>query len=88
MKEQIICCFTQHVELTFFIATHTMQKHFKGTENEARDFIVAMKAWLLTGNKDEIINMDQTPIVCSFHAKTTLKQREQKPLRYVHQQLT
>jgi hypothetical protein len=55
------------------MATHTAQKHFKETERESRDFIGMMRAKLHGRNKDDIVNMDQTPIFYSFHSRTTLE---------------
>ena len=40
-----------------------------------------MKAWPYGRNKDEIINMDQTPIAYSFHARTTLGIKRTKTIQ-------
>jgi len=80
-KEQIIRHFTKHIGLTHHVATHTAQKHCKETENEMKDFIVMMKARLYGRSKDEILNMDQTPITYSFHARTTLEANGTKTIQ-------
>jgi hypothetical protein len=79
-KEQIIRRFNKQLGLTHRVATHTAQKHYKETENESKDFIAMMKARLYGRNKDEIINMDQTPIAYSFHARTTLEAKGTKTI--------
>lgn len=71
-KEQIVHRLTKQLGLTRRVATHTAQKHFKETEKEAKDFIAMVKARLHGRNREDIINMDQTPIQYSFHSRTTL----------------
>ena len=58
--------------------THTAQKHFKETEDDVKDFIAMMKE--RTANRN-ILNMDQTPIAYSFHAKKTLEVRGSKTIQ-------
>ena len=59
-------------KLTRHVATHTAQKHFKETEKESKDFIAMVKARLHGQNREDIINVDWTPIQYSFHSCTTL----------------
>ena len=53
-------------------ATHTAQKHYTETEDDAKDFIAMMKTKVQGRNQDDILNMDQTPIPYSYHASKTL----------------
>ncbi len=80
-KEQIIRRFTKQLGLTHRVATHTAQKHYKETENESKDFIAMMKARRYGKNKDEMINMDQTPIAYSFHTKKTPESKGTKTIQ-------
>jgi len=70
---QIVHCFTKHLGLIQRVATHTAQKHFKDTEAESKDFIAMIKARLQGRNKDDTLNMDQTPIAYSFHSSMILE---------------
>ena len=70
-QEQVIRRFTKHIGLTQHVATHTAQKHYEETEDNAKDFITMMKERMANRNKDDILNMDQTSIDYSFHAKKT-----------------
>jgi len=63
------------------MATHTAQKHYKETENEARDFIAMMRERTIDRNKEDIINMDQTPIAYSFHSRKTLETKGTKTIQ-------
>jgi len=72
---QIVRRFTKHLGLTQRMATHTAQKHFRETEESSRDFIAMMREKTVDRNKDDIINMDQTPIAYSYHSNKTLDTR-------------
>jgi hypothetical protein len=80
-REQIVRRFTKSMGLTQRAATHTAQKHFIETQIESRDFISMMKARIAGRNKDDIINMDQTPISYSFHANKTLEAKGTKTIQ-------
>jgi uncharacterized protein YbcV (DUF1398 family) len=67
--------------LSHHVATHTAQKHFKETQEEATHFIEFMRTKLKGKDPCNIINMDQTPIPYSFHSNMTL---ENKGARSVH----
>jgi hypothetical protein len=71
-KLQAASRFTRHLGFTRRVATHTAQKHFKETERESKDFITMVKARISGRCKDDVLNMDQTPIQFSFHSRTTL----------------
>ena len=86
-QEQILRRFTKHIGLTQRVATHTAQNHFKETEDDSKDFIAMMKKRTTNRNKDDILNMDQTPIVYSFHAKKTLEVKGSKTIQ-VHASTT
>jgi hypothetical protein len=51
------------------------QKHFRETEESSRDFITMMQERTVNGNRDDILNMDQTPITYSYHSSKTLDTR-------------
>jgi len=80
-REQMIRRFTKRIGLTHRAATHTAQKQFKETQLESSDFIAMMRGRLVGRNKDDIINMDQTPIAYSFHAKTALEAKGMKTIQ-------
>jgi hypothetical protein len=86
-KEQIVRSFTKHLGLTQCAAMHTAQKHYKETENEAKDFIAMMRERIADRNKDDILNMDQTPIVYSFHSRKNLETKGTKSIQ-VHASMT
>ena len=66
-QEDVVHHFTKHIGLTHCVATHTAQKHFKETADDTKDLIAMMKERTTNRNKDDIFNMDQTPIAYSFH---------------------
>ena len=72
---QIVCRFTQHLGLTQHMATHTAQKHFRETKESSRDFIAMMRERTIDRNRDDILNMDQTPTLYSYHSNKTLDTR-------------
>jgi hypothetical protein len=63
------------------VATHTTQKCFKETEEESKHFIEVMRMKLAGRDPCDIINMDQTPILYSFHLNKTL---ENEGTRSIH----
>lgn len=79
--EQIIRRFTKSIGLTHCAATHMVQEHFKETQVESSNFIAMMKGRLAWRKKDNIVNMDQTPIAYSFHARTTLEAKGMKTIQ-------
>ena len=56
--------FTQSMGLTQYASTHTAHKHFTKTETAVKDFITMMQVKMQGRNLDDIMNMDQTPILC------------------------
>ena len=74
-QEQVVRRFTKHLGLTQRMATHTAQKHFLETEDSSRDFIAMMRERTIDRNRDDILNMDQTPISYSYHSNKTLDTR-------------
>ena len=72
---QVVRRFTKHLGLTQRVATHTAQKHFRETEESSRDFIAMMQERTIDRNRDDILNMDQTPISYSYHSNKTLDTR-------------
>ena len=74
-QEQVVRRFTKHLGLTQRMATHTAQKHFRETEDSSRDFIAMMRERTIDRNRDDILNMDQTPISYSYHSNKTLDTR-------------
>jgi hypothetical protein len=79
-KDLAIHRFTKSVGLTQRAATHTSQKHFSETEDEAKDFIAMMKTKVQGRELDDILNMDQTPIPYSYHASKTLDIKGKKTI--------
>jgi hypothetical protein len=73
-REKVVHHFTKHLRLTQCAATHAAQKHFKETKNESKDFIAMMRERITDRSKDDILNIDQTPITYSFHARKILAQ--------------
>jgi hypothetical protein len=80
-KHQAVNRITKQLGFTRRVATHTAQKHFKETEKESKDFINMVKARLRGRSKDDVINMDQTPIQFSFHSQTTLEVKGKKTIQ-------
>ncbi len=68
-------------------ATHTTQKHYKETEEELKHFINFMRAKLAGRDPRDIINMDQTPILYSFHSIKMLKNKDTRSI-HVHASTT
>ena len=66
--------FTCSIGLTQCTATHTAQKHFTVTEDDAKDFIAMMSIKLQGRDPNDLLNMDQTPIPYSFHSNKMLKE--------------
>jgi hypothetical protein len=71
--ELVVHRFTRSISFTYHCAMHTAQKHFMDTEAYAKDFIAVMKSKLEGRNLDDVLNMDQTPILFSFHSNATLE---------------
>ena len=69
-----------YLGLTQSMATHTAQKHFREAEESSRDFIAMMQERTVDRNKDDILNMDQTPIAYSYHSRKTLNTRMSRPV--------
>jgi hypothetical protein len=67
--------FVKKMGLSHHAATHTAQKHYKETKEEASHFIEFMRTKLEGKDPCDIINMDQTPIPYSFHSNRTLENR-------------
>jgi hypothetical protein len=67
--------FVKKMGLSHHAAMHTAQKHFKETQEEASHFIEFMRTKLQGKDPCDIINMDQTPILHSFHSNKTLENR-------------
>jgi len=80
-KNLSVLRFIKSIGLSNRAATHTAQKHFKKTEQESKHFIEFMKAKLAGKDPCDIINMDQSPILYSFHSNKTL---ESKGARTIH----
>ena len=80
-QEFAVCRFTRSIGLTYRCATHTAQKHFKETQLESSNVIAIMRGRLVRRNKDDIINIDQTPTAYSFHARTTLEAKGTKTIQ-------
>ena len=57
------------------LGTHESQKAPKESQTEALDFmgVICLKLQLQCQSKAFILNMDQTPIPCTFNSKTTLE---------------
>jgi hypothetical protein len=69
------------------MATHTAQKHFWETEESSRDFILMMQERTVDRNRDDILNMDQTPIAYSYHSNKTLDTRGSRTV-HIHASTT
>ena len=80
-KEHIVRHFTKHLGLTQRTAMHTTQKHYKDIKNEAKDFIAMMRERIADRNKDDILNMDQTPIAYTFHSRKILETKGTKTIQ-------
>jgi hypothetical protein len=80
---QIVHRFTKHLGLTQRMAIHMAQKHFRETEESSRYFIAMMQERTVDRNKDDILNMDQTPIMYSYHSNQTLDTRGSRTI-HVH----
>ncbi len=77
-KEKITRQFTKSMGLTLCAAIYTAQEHFMETQPEVKGFIVMMKGRLSERKNHGIINIDQTPSVYSFHAKTVFEAKGTK----------
>jgi hypothetical protein len=60
------------MELTYHSTTHTAQKYFMETEANSMDFITMMRINMEGRNHDDILNMDQMPILYSYHSNKML----------------
>jgi hypothetical protein len=61
------------IELTQHAATHSVQKHFTVTEENANYFIVMMRMKLQRQGPNDILNMDQMHIPYSYHSDKMLE---------------
>jgi hypothetical protein len=59
--------------LTQRAATHIAQKHFAMTEDNAKDFIAIMRIKIQGRDPNAILNMNQTPILSSYHSNKMLE---------------
>ena len=66
-------CLTLHQEywLSNHAATHTAQKHIQEMEQESKHFIKFKNSKLVGKDPCDIINMDQTTILFSYHSNRT-----------------
>jgi hypothetical protein len=80
--EHIVHFITKHIGLTHSVAIHSAPKQLKETEDKLQDFIAMMKDRITDRNKDDILNMDQTPLIL-FMLSKDWKQSEQTPSRYI-----
>ena len=83
-KNLAILRFTTSIWLSNCAATHTAQKHFQETKQESKHFIKFLKGNLVGKDPCDIINMDQTPILYSFHSNIHSKARARGPSICVH----
>jgi hypothetical protein len=82
-KNLVVVCFTKSIRLSNRVATYTTQKHFQETKQESKHFIKFMKAKLVGKDPCDIINMDQTPILYSFHSNKMIKNKGARTI-HVH----
>ena len=61
--------------------THVLQKSNVETEDTALEFMEFMRCKVANMNPDHVLNIDQTPIPFTFHAKCTW---ETKGMQTVH----
>ena len=69
--------------LTHRLGTHTTQQSPKVMEQAARDFMELMQQKVAQMNPDHVLNMDQMPILFSYHNKCTW---DEKGVKTVHTQ--
>jgi hypothetical protein len=77
-KKKIVERFVKRVGLTHRVGTHVAQKNHEETAQESKDFIAHMGAITARLNPADVLNMDQTPIPYSYHARTTLATKGSK----------
>ena len=80
-NDQAVRRFLHKIGLTHRVSTHVSQKCHMETEDAALDFMEFMRRKVENMNPDHVLNMDQTPIPFTFHAKRTW---ETKGVRTVH----
>ena len=62
------------------VSTHFTQKDHKETEEESSHFVTLMRQKVLGMNPDDVINMDQTPILYTFPSNRTLEKKGSKTI--------
>jgi hypothetical protein len=80
LKELVIQQFTRSAGLTQVSAMHTTKKHFLETEANAKDFMVMMRDKIDGRNPDDIINMDRTLVIFSYHSNKMLAIKRTKTI--------
>jgi hypothetical protein len=82
-KKKIVERFVKRIGLTHRVGTHVAQKNHEETAQEAKDFIAHIGAITARLNPADVLNMDQTPIPYSYHARTTLAVKGSKTVMCV-----
>jgi len=66
-RKEVTSHFMKKMGLTYQAATHTAQKNSQEMDEESKHFIAFMKDKVAEKDPCDIINMDQTPSLYSFH---------------------
>jgi hypothetical protein len=79
-KKASVARFVKKMGYTHRIGTHVAQRNHKDDEEDTLHFIMMMREKVALMNRDDVINMDQTPILYSYHTSRTLAQRGTKTI--------
>ena len=67
--------FIGSIGLCHIVSSHVVQKDHMKMEEESQHFILMMRNKVAKMDLDSVINMDQTPIPCSYHSLCTLEKK-------------
>ena len=79
-KKAIVFHFLKRVGLTHRVSTHVEQKDHHEMLQESLHFISMMHHKVAGMDRDDVLNMDQTPIKFSYHANRTLDRKGTKTI--------
>ncbi len=79
-KELVVPCVTRSAGLIQHSATHMTQKNFLKAAADAKDLMAMVRDELDGRNPDDVLNMDQMPIVFSYHPNKMLDVKATKTI--------
>jgi hypothetical protein len=82
-RKKLVAGFTKTMGLSRHAATHTAQKNFQEMDEDSQHFIEMTKEKVKEYDPCDITNMDQSPILYSYHSSRTLEMKGKKTI-HIH----